>query len=442
MQNPKFSGHMQRRINIKEETMEKKSFFGWPLVIVLGLMYFMSSGFVLSTAQIVNPMMLQDPSMGMTGTALGAGFSLFVLMQGLPSPLVGQMVAKKGARFTMAIGGIIMLIAALAMVFLVKSDILYFVFFGIILSVSTIMVGQISVQSTVGEWFVAKRGVAMAVTMGIGGLASFAAPLVVNSIVGASGGAWQSGWYLITVFALISIPLALLVVKNKPSDIGQTPDGATPDASNGKAKRVLKVYKNTDKIEYRQAIRSPFFWLIAIGGAGGFCAFSLATSQGVIHFTSLGFDNGAIVGAAAAMGIASMIGKLAIGLLADIIEPIRIIGAALVLVVVGILCAAMASNVAMIYVYYVCTGLGFGAIATNLPTTVANYFGLTAYPKNLSTTMLTTTILSSIIPVMAGALYDATGFATTAFYVTAAIVAVCAVCAFLVRIPEKARNMQ
>lgn len=417
--------------------MGKKSFFGWPLVVVLGLMYFMSSGFVLSTAQIVNPMMLQDPSMGLNGTVLGAGFSLFVLMQGLPSPLVGQLVAKKGARFTMAIGGAVMLVAALAMIFFVKSAILYFVFFGIILSISTIMVGQISVQSTVGQWFVAKRGVAMAVTMGIGGLASFVAPLVVNNIIGASGGAWQSGWYLIVVFSIVSLPLALLVVKNKPADIGQVPDGIAPETSEAAAEKALKVYKNTGRIEYRQAIRSPFFWLIAVGGAGGFCAFSLATSQGVIHFTSLGFDTGTIVGAAAVMGIASIIGKLVISLLADIIEPIRIIGAALIVIVVGILCAALATNDAMVYAYYICTGLGFGTIATNLPTTIANYFGLTAYPKNLSTIMLATTIISSIIPLMAGALYDATGFATTAFFVTAGIVAACTVCAFLVRIPKR-----
>lgn len=417
--------------------MEKKSFFGWPLVVVLGLMYFMSSGFVLSTAQIVNPMMLQDPSMGLNGTVLGAGFSLFVLMQGLPSPLVGQLVAKKGARFTMAIGSVIMLVAALAMIFFVKSAALYFVFFGIILSVSTIMVGQISVQSTVGQWFVAKRGVAMAVTMGIGGLASFVAPLVVNNIIGASGGAWQSGWYLIVVFAIVSLPLALLVIRNKPADIGQVPDGIALDRPGDTAVKALKVYKNAGRIEYRQAIRSPFFWLIAVGGAGGFCAFSLATSQGVIHFTSLGFDTGTIVGAAAIMGVASIIGKLVISLLADIIEPIRIIGAALVVIVIGILCAALATNDAMVYACYICTGLGFGTIATNLPTTIANYFGLTAYPKNLSTIMLTTTIISSIIPLMAGALYDATGFATTAFFVTAGIVAVCAVCAFLVRIPKR-----
>lgn len=416
--------------------MENKKFFGWPLTVVLGIMYFCSSGFVLSTAQIVNPMMMQDPSMGLSGTLLGTGFSLFVLMQGLPSPFVGWLIGKKGARFTMIIGGIVMLLSALAMVFVVRDAITYFIFFGVFLSVSTIMAGQISVQSTVGEWFIAKRGMAMSVMMGIGGLASFVAPLAVNSVINASGGSWQAGWYLLVGLAVILIVLALVVVKNKPADIGQLPDGGA-DAKMKAEGKSFKVYKNMGEVKYSQAIKSPYFWLIALAGSGGFCAFSLATSQGVINFTSLGFDTGVIVGAAAVMGIASLIGKLVTGFIADTVEPVRILGVALVVLVIGVLCGAWASNPAMIYLYYICTGLGFGTIATNLPTTVANYFGTTAFSKNLSTVMLTTTILSSIIPIMAGMLFDATGMCTMAFIVTAIIVAVCAVCAFLVRIPKK-----
>ena len=417
--------------------MEKTKFSGWPLTVVLGIMYFCSSGFVLSTAQIVNPLMMKDPTMGLSGTLLGTGFSLFVLMQGIPSPLVGWLIGKKGARFTMIIGGIVMLLSALAMVFIVRDPITYFIFFGVFLSVSTIMAGQISVQSTVGQWFIAKRGVAMSVMMGIGGLASFVAPLAVNYVINASGGSWQAGWYLLVGLAIILILLAAFVVKNKPADVGQLPDGGA-DVQMEKEGKSFKVYKNTGEVTYGQAVKSPYFWLIALAGSGGFCAFSLATSQGVINFTALGFDTGVIVGAAAVMGIASLIGKLVIGLAADVVEPIRIMGAALVVLVIGVLCGAWASNPAMIYLYYICTGLGFGTIATNLPTTVANYFGVTAFSKNLSTVMLTTTIISSIIPIMAGALFDATGMCTTAFIVTAVIVAVCAVCAFLVRIPKKA----
>ncbi|MCI8339986.1 MAG: MFS transporter [Eggerthellaceae bacterium] len=416
--------------------MENKKFFGWPLTVVLGIMYFCSSGFVLSTAQIVNPLMMQDPSMGLSGTLLGTGFSLFVLMQGIPSPFVGWLIGKKGARFTMIVGGAVMLLSALAMVFVVRDAITYFIFFGVFLSVSTIMAGQISVQSTVGQWFIAKRGLAMSVMMGIGGLASFVAPLVVNYVINASGGSWQAGWYLLIALAVVLILLALLVVKDQPSDIGQLPDGGA-DAKMEAEGKSFKVYKNTNEVTYGQAIKSPYFWLIALAGSGGFCAFSLATSQGVINFTSLGFDTGVIVGAAAVMGIASLIGKLALGLVSDAVEPVRIIGVALVVLAVGVVCGAMASNPAMIYIYYICTGLGFGTIATNLPTTVANYFGVTAFSKNLSTVMLTTTIISSIIPIMAGALFDATGLCTMAFFVTAGIVAVCAVCAFLVRIPKK-----
>lgn len=68
----------------------KKLFYGYILIPVLGFMYFCSSGIVLPTATIVNPLMLQDASLGMNATMLGTGFSLFVLVQGLSAPLVGR----------------------------------------------------------------------------------------------------------------------------------------------------------------------------------------------------------------------------------------------------------------------------------------------------------------------------------------------------------------
>lgn len=417
----------------------KKAFYGWPLIVVLGLMYFMSSGFVLSAAQIINPMMMADPNLGMNATILGAGFTLFVWMQGIPSPLVGWLVGKKGAKFTMAIGGVVLFLSALAMIFLVNNAIAYFVVFGVLISVSTIMVGQISVQSTVGQWFAQKRGTAMAITMGIGGLASFAAPLLVHYTINASGGAWQAGWYLLAAFGAISIVFALFFVKNKPSDVGQLPDGGMAAASGDAAKKdkPSRVYKNTGEVTYAQAIRNPNFWLIALAGTGAFCAFSLATSQGVLNFTGLGFSSELVVAAASVMGICSLCGKLFVGLLADFLEPIRIIGVALIVLVVGIVSGALASNEVMVFIYYICTGLGFGTIATNLPTVIANFFGTTAFSKNLSTAMMTTTVFSGLIPIAGGAIYDATGASTVVFVVVAVLVAICCGCSFLVRVPKK-----
>ncbi|MEG0072095.1 MAG: MFS transporter [Raoultibacter sp.] len=416
---------------------EKRSFYGWKLAVVVGMMYFCSGDAVLPTATIVNPLMLQDPDMHMTGTILGAGFSLFILMQGLPGPFIGALIARKGARFTMAAGSIIMIIGAIAMILFVRTPLMYLLFFGILLSVGSIMAGLLSVQSTVGNWFVAKRGMAMTLTMGIAGIGAIIVPLIANGVVNASGGSWQSGWYLIAAFGIILIPMALFLVKNKPEDIGQFPDGAKgPITFAEKTDTPFSVYKNTETVPHRVAMKTLPFWLIALTGTGGFFAYSLATSQGVIHFTTLGFEQSLVVGAVVSMGVASLVGRIAIGSLSDRFEPLRLMTISLTVAAFGILLAAFASNEIMVYGYYLCTGFGFGAITTTLPTAVANYFGAGEFPKNLGTTMLITTLFASSIPLISGAVFDATGFCTLAFFGAFVFVVLCALSGLLVRIPK------
>ncbi|MEG1827127.1 MAG: MFS transporter [Gordonibacter sp.] len=414
-----------------------KAFYGYPLIVVLGFMYFCSSGIVLPTATLVNPLMLQDASLGMNATILGTGFSVFVLVQGLSAPLVGALISRKGARFCMTMGAIVMLAAMLFLIFFVSSPLAYFIAFGVVTSAATMMVGQVAVQSTIGDWFIARRGVAMTAMMVIGASASFIGPPVINAIIGATGGTWQSGWYLLVGLSVILIPVAVLFVKNKPSDLGQHPDGVTDPSDIGTAGKGFKVYKNMGTVPFKDVLRSPYFWLISLAATGGFAAYTLAISQGVIHFTSLGFNNGLIVAGVAIMGGVSLLGKLLLGLVSDRIEPIRLIVASTVVLVIGILAGATAQNDSMLYVYYICVGFGFGGVNAVFPTAMANYFGASSFSKNLGTGIMITTVVASTLPIMSGAIFDATGSCTIAFYIVAVIVAACAVCGLLVKIPKK-----
>ena len=70
---------------------KKKMYYGWPLIVILGLLYFLTSGFILATAQMVNPVMMKD--IGLSATMLGLGFTVFVLCSAIPAPLVGQLVS-------------------------------------------------------------------------------------------------------------------------------------------------------------------------------------------------------------------------------------------------------------------------------------------------------------------------------------------------------------
>lgn len=418
----------------------KKLFYGYVLIVVLGFMYFCSSGIVLPTATIVNPLMLEDQSLGMNATILGTGFSLFVLVQGLSAPLVGALISRKGARFSMVLGAVTMLVAMLVLIFFVSSPIAYFIAFGIVTSAATMMVGQLAVQSTIGDWFIARRGMAMTAMMVIGASASFVGPPVVNAIIGATGGGWRGGWYLLVALSVILIPVAFLFVKNKPSDIGQFPDGAADAGTLAGESKGFKVYKNTAQVAFKEVLRSPYFWLISLAATGGFASYTLATSQGVIHFSSLGFDHGLIVAGVAIMGGISLLGKLLLGMVSDRIEPIRLIVVSTVILFIGILAGSAAQNDAMVYAFFLCVGFGFGGVNAVFPTAMANYFGSSSFSKNLGTGIMITTVVASTLPIMSGAIFDATGSCTLAFYITAAIVAICAVCGLLVKIPKHANR--
>lgn len=414
---------------------KKKMFYGWPLVVILGFLYFLTSGFILATAQMVNPVMMGD--IGLSATMLGLGFTVFVICSAIPAPLVGQLVAKIGSRYTIALGGLIVTLGALAMIFLCHDQITYILFFGVFMGAGQIMAGQIAVQATVGMWFNKHRGKAMSIAMGIGGLASFVAPLVVTPLM-ASTGTWRSGWYLLAAFGLIVAVISLLFVRTRPADMGLEPDGGDTSVSAEvkKEAKPSKVFLNTEKISHRQAIKSPTFWFLSLAGCGGFCGFALTTSQGVLNFTTLGFDPMFIAGAASVMGILSLLAKIFSGFVADKIDPIKIIAFATLMQIIGVFIGAFASAGWMVYAYYILIGLGFGMVATNLPTVVANYFGAHEFPKNLGTAMLFGGLVSSGVSTVVGVIFDATGACTTGFIAVAVLLIICLVAALFVRDPK------
>lgn len=420
------------------EQTKKKLYYGWPLVVVLGFCYFLSSGFVVAAAQMMNPVMMGE--IGINATMLGLGFTVFVLASAIPAPLVGGLLSKLGSRLTIAIGGIIMIVGSLGMIFLTSNAVTYILFFGIFMGVGQITAGQISAQSTAGMWFSRLRGSAMSIMMGIGGVASFVAPLIVTPIIGANG--WRAGWWLLAGFGLVIVILALLFVRTRPEDMGLEIDGGAADHNETQAAvketKPSKVFKNTEKVTYGQLIKTPAFWIIAIAGCGGFCGYGLTTGQGVLNFTTIGFDPLFVAGAASVMGILSFLTKTFTGFIADRIDPKYLLTGAMLVQVIGIFIGAFADPNAgwMVYAYYVCIGLGFGTVATNLPTLVANYLGVYDLPKNLSTIMLIGGIISSIIPAVAGVAFDMTGTCQAGFILCAVFEIICIICGILVRAPK------
>ena len=205
--------------------MTEKKFYGWKVVVVTAVLYALLGNFGLAAAQITIPVMALDPAVGMDRTMIGIGFTVFILMQGLPGPLIGKFVEKYGAKMAfIASSSLIILAGVLLGLFAGASTAAYIVLFGVLLSFSSTLGGQVATQTTIGSWFVVKRGLAMAVTMGLGGVVAFSFPLIANAAIGQEGN-WPMGFFLISVMGAVSLVVALLFMRNKPADMGQAPDG-------------------------------------------------------------------------------------------------------------------------------------------------------------------------------------------------------------------------
>lgn len=265
-------------------------------------------------------------------------------------------------------------------------------------------------------------------------------PPLVHMLIGATG-SWQVAWGFVGACGILVVPLAAAFVRDRRDGSrgkASEPQGEGEAAPKEPQRRraAVRVYKTTEKIPFAQVLRMPAFWLIALAGTGGYAAYTLAVSEGVLHFSALGFSQESIVGAVATMGALGLVGTLGIGALSDRIEPVRLIGGCLIALTVAIVVAAFASNTPMVYFYYAVTGLAFGAVSVTFPTAIANYFGQTAQARNLGTGLMVTTLVASTIPVFSGAIYDGSGLLSSAFLIAAGIVAACAVCAFVVRFPK------
>jgi len=301
------------------------------------------------------------------------------------------------------------------------STVAYVVLFGVLLSFSCTLGGQIATQTTVGSWFVQKRGLAMAVTMGLGGLVAFAFPLVTTAAMGEAGN-WRNGFYLISAMAVVALVIAFALMKDKPEDVGQVPDGALPvdaAADTGAqqaeaaraASRASKVYKTARPKTSKQAMRSLPFWLIWLGSFSVFVALNLAVSSGVLYFSGLGLDVGVIAGAVAVQGVAAVAVNLVIAPLADRIEPARILGVCALLTAVGAFLAFMCApgGAVVLYAYYILLGIGFGGNTSVMPTAFANYFGIEDFPKIMGMVLLLLSVFSALVPLIAGVVFDAIG---------------------------------
>ena len=410
-------------------------FYGWITLAGAALVYFTASGTFFYSYGVFLPIMCSE--LGWSRAAMGAGLSLGLLTFGLPSPLIGASIARFGPRRNMVLGN---LLAAVGLAGMSLSHEVWHVYllYGGLVGLGTGFGMYIACTTVINNWFIRKRSLGMGLIVAAGGLGGFAFPPLVTWLISTIG--WQMSWMVLAGinFTFAVLIGGLILVRNRPEDVGQIPDGISiePVREEEGIDQPSRVYHSPVDWQTKQAMRKPTTWLIATLCAANFFAIGTVISHQVAYLKDVGFTPIVAAMVLSLISGASIIGRLGFGALALRFEVRRLAIASFVVQLIALAILLTTKNLGLIYIYAILFGISYGALVTALPIFVGEYYGRTHYAQILGLIFPLGIAVEAVGPVLAGAIYDATTTYTLAFVVVAVFSLVGLVCAILARPPQ------
>ncbi|MBE0415507.1 MAG: MFS transporter [Dehalococcoidia bacterium] len=415
---------------MREDQSSKKTsgriFYGWWIVAVCFLVLTFHSGCAFYSFGVFLEVWKDEfPASSVTAVSLPA--SLYLLMLGLTGPAIGRLTDRYGSKRFM-LGGAVIAGAGL-MLLSQASEVwhLYVLYFMIGIGMSG--AGIVPVSAVVSKWFTRRRGTAMGIAMaGIALGALLITPLTAYLIQSIS---WQVAFTVLGVLTWVFIiPTVMLVMKSRPEDMGLLPDGAKPIEGEAVPESIPEAIDNVGEEGWTlsMAFRSLPFWLLL----ATFFIVNAALVGVLQHEVSFLEEMGIpMTTAAFALGLTGGIGgvgKLAFGVLADRLSPKYTAILCISLLLVGQVILIMTQSVAMVWVFVFVFGFALGGNIVLQPLVTGHFFGLASFGAIFGWVMLAGAVGGAVGPVLTGALYDASGSYSLAFfiYLVAYVVAIVA----------------
>ena len=295
----------------------------WAVAAVAFLALVGAAGFRAAPGVLMVPL---QQEFGWSTTVLSAAVSINLVLFGLTAPFAAALMERFGIRAVTAVAlGLIG--AGSALTVLVSQSWQILLTWGLLIGLGTGSMALVFAATIANTWFSKSRGL----VIGILTAGSAAGQLVFLPFIAmlAQDPGWRQASLLIAAGALAVVPLVLKFLKNSPADVGALPYGAeepsgapsvataapeTADPRRNAAVRALLVL--------RSASRNRTFWALAAGFA--ICG---ATTNGLIgtHFIPSAHDHGmpetTAAGLLAVVGIFDILGTIASGWLTDRFNP-------------------------------------------------------------------------------------------------------------------------
>ena len=334
--------------------------------------------------------------------SISGAYTLGLIIAGLLGVPIGHLVDRWGARLLMSSGSAL---GGLALFGLARVDALWQFYLlwsggmGLAMALTLYPV----TFTVVANWFVRKRGKALAILTLVGGLSSPICIPLAGALVAHIG--WRGTLVVLALAQLgIALPLHAFLLRRHPEDLGLSPDGepALPEQAT-----------------LSEALRRPVFWVLTASLSLVMLGSMVVFVHQVAFLIGRGYNAVLAATLSGMLGLVSLPGRYVLNVLSSRISAQKLLTLSVVAQAVGIVVLVLASSLSWLILYVVVYGTAYGAFSPLRASVMADHFGRRAYGSITAVQGIPVAVCAGLGPLAAGWLYDMLHHYEVAFWLCA-----------------------
>lgn len=386
--------------------MENKKFHrAW--VVLIGCCFLMMALALLTTCMgfFIKPVC---DALGFERGAFTIYYSIAGLIGVFAMPMWGRIIPKIGIKPAVAIGGTGGAIFMFLFGFCKSLPAFYILglFMGIMVAGITVLPTSILINT----WFQEKRGLAMGIAMACSGVGGAVFSPVLQNIITSHG--WQAGYMANGVgLFILTVPVALLLLKGSPAEVGLKPYGAIDDKTSSGSQQVELV-----GVASGTALKSGPFFALALA----IVILNMVTGSiqhMPAHFANIGISAAAASGIVSIIMLTVIVSKILLGIVNDRFGSLAAVTLAFILMAIGFAGFAMFKAYGTVIIFAVFYAVGLASTTVMAPLLTGQMFGQKDYSAIYAIIGAMGSLGLALGTPLIGVVYDKTGTYTPAFYI-------------------------
>ena len=408
--------------------VSKQWFYGWAILAVAGLGIFASGPGQSHTFSVfVGPI---GSDLGLSKASIASAYGAATLLAAFCLPSMGRLVDRFGARRMTAT--VVLLLGTACLAFGAAANLVWLaVGFAALrfLGQGSLM---LNCSNMVAQWFSRRRGFALGL-MALGFAASMAIhPPLGQYLVETLG--WRQAWVVLGLLTwALMLPPVLLLVHDKPEDMGLRPDGDPQDL--GAAPPGGHATTPVSGLTLREALGTSAFYIV---GAGWFAIAMLVTTLHFYQVSILAAQGLAPEIAARVFPVSALTMVVAmpfVGRMFDRLRTRAVFAGGLLVTMGALVGVTLVHDAVTAVLYAMLFGINNACSMTMFGYLWPRYFGRRHLGSIQGTGQMIGVVGASLGPLPVGLAFDLLGSATATLRLLALLPLGCAVAAMFLRTP-------